>query len=293
MNEKSIGSENTFEGGLQEIRSIGDVLTQRQRKRFKVGDSLLGRYRILSELGQGGHGLVFRCMTRVGASRSPSSFSPRKWRTMRARWRGAREFRGIVEKLHHPNIAALKTLEKDEATGEYLLVMECVDGVNLRQYLRSQGQLSPYGGYMIDFAHAVAMGKQIASALDYAHSQKIMHRDIKPSNIMVQADGTVKILDFGLASQIHTSMSRVKSHGLRTSGPVPTWLPSMWKGKYQDASTDHMHWRRGSMRCWRVALPSTAMSRRAERIGPERQAGSVRNCPLAVVGTSKSFGQGP
>ncbi len=238
MNEKSIGSENTFEGGLQEIRSIGDVLTQRQRKRFKVGDSLLGRYRILSELGQGGMGLVFRCMDEVGGIEVAIKLLPPEVAHDAGEMEEVRENFGIVEKLHHPNIAALKTLEKDEATGEYLLVMECVDGVNLRQYLRSQGQLSPYGGYMIDFAHAVAMGKQIASALDYAHSQKIMHRDIKPSNIMVQADGTVKILDFGLASQIHTSMSRVSRMVFGTSGTGPYMAPEQWEGKYQDASTD-------------------------------------------------------
>ncbi len=71
--------------------------------------------------------------------------------------------------------------------------MEYIDGIGLRQYCTE---------YFSDHASIINVLSQIASALDYAHSQQILHRDIKPGNILVDNNGVVKILDFGLAAQI-------------------------------------------------------------------------------------------
>src|SRR6476660_9168449 len=94
----------------------------------------------------------------------------------------------VLASLNHPNIAAIYGLEKsDGATG---LVMELVEGEDLSQRIAR-------GPIPID--EALPIAKQIAEALEAAHEQGIIHRDLKPANIKVKEDGTVKVLDFGLA----------------------------------------------------------------------------------------------
>jgi ribosomal protein L7/L12/predicted Ser/Thr protein kinase len=101
--------------------------------------------------------------------------------------RFAREARTLA-KLNHPHIVTV--YDSGQAEGLYYILMEYVDGVNLRQALRA-GRLSP--------REALAIVPQICEALQYAHDQGIVHRDVKPENILLTADGRVKIADFGLA----------------------------------------------------------------------------------------------
>ena len=94
----------------------------------------------------------------------------------------------VLASLNHPNIAAIYGIE--ESSGVTALVMELVEGEDLSQRIAR-------GAIPID--DALPIGKQIAEALEAAHEQGIVHRDLKPANIKVRADGTVKVLDFGLA----------------------------------------------------------------------------------------------
>ncbi len=94
----------------------------------------------------------------------------------------------MLASLNHPNIAGIYGLE--ESAGITALVMELVEGDDLSQRI-AQGA--------IPLDEALPIAKQIAEALEAAHEQGIIHRDLKPANIKVRADGTVKVLDFGLA----------------------------------------------------------------------------------------------
>ena len=94
----------------------------------------------------------------------------------------------LLASLNHPNIAAIHGLE--EGTGVSALVMELVEGDDLSQRIAR-------GAIPLD--EALPIAKQMAEALEAAHEQGIIHRDLKPANIKVRADGTVKVLDFGLA----------------------------------------------------------------------------------------------
>src|SRR5688572_5471908 len=93
--------------------------------------------------------------------------------------------------LNHPNIAAIYGIE--ESSGVRALVMELVEGDDLSQRIAR-------GAIPID--EALPIAKQIADALEAAHEQGIIHRDLKPANIKVRPDGTVKVLDFGLAKAL-------------------------------------------------------------------------------------------
>ena len=94
----------------------------------------------------------------------------------------------VLASLNHPQIAAIYGVE--ESAGVTALVMELVEGDDLSQRI---------AGGAIPLDEALAIAGQIADALEAAHEQGIIHRDLKPANIKVRPDGTVKVLDFGLA----------------------------------------------------------------------------------------------
>jgi formylglycine-generating enzyme required for sulfatase activity len=247
--DQSLSSQPTIQGALEgpteggsEITSLSDVLTLRQRARFKIGDLLLGRYKILGELGQGGMGLVFKCLDEVGGVEVALKMLPPEVSHDTGEMEEVRENFQLVSRLAHPNICTVRTLERD-ANGDYFLIMEYAPGINLRKWNKGRA-LSPKapsaGGGLSQTAlpEILPVLRQIATALDYAHSQKIIHRDIKPANVMIAPDGGVKVLDFGLATQVHTSMSRVSHVRYGTSGTGPYMAPEQWEGQYQDARTD-------------------------------------------------------
>src|SRR6185503_8536753 len=97
----------------------------------------------------------------------------------------------FLAKLNHPNIVSV--FDFGQAGGFYFLLMEYVDGVNLRQAMRA-GRFSP--------AEALGIVPKICEALQYAHEQSVLHRDIKPENILLDAKGRVKIADFGIAKLV-------------------------------------------------------------------------------------------
>jgi serine/threonine-protein kinase len=151
----------------------------------------LGPYEILSALGAGGMGEVYRA-TDGNLKRSvaikvlPASVAGDADRL--ARFQREAE---VLAALNHPNIAGIYGLEK--APGLTALVMELVEGEDLSAHI-ARGP--------IPLAEALPIAKQIAEALEAAHEQGIIHRDLKPANVKVRADGTVKVLDFGLAKAL-------------------------------------------------------------------------------------------
>jgi serine/threonine-protein kinase len=148
----------------------------------------IGPYEIVSALGAGGMGEVYRARDTkldraVAIKILPEAFAADTERIARFQ----REARTLAL-LNHPNIAHIHGLE--ESDGVRALVMELVDGEDLAERV-ARGA--------IPVAEALPIAKQMAEALEAAHEQGIIHRDLKPANIRVRRDGTVKVLDFGLA----------------------------------------------------------------------------------------------
>ena len=175
------------------------VLTRFQAELLLVGRSsgfVLGQYRILDELGQGGMGRVFKAEhITMGRTVALKVLAPRHTKTAKARQLFLREVRA-AGKLMHPNIVTAH--DANETDGRHYLVMEYIDGPNLDQLVRDRGPL-PVG-------LACDIVRQVASALQCAYEAGMVHRDIKPSNVLLQRTGTalssgyvVKIVDFGLA----------------------------------------------------------------------------------------------
>ena len=199
----------------------------------RAGDRL-GRYQILSELGRGGMGVVYRCLDTVSGIEVALKMLPPELAGNRGEMEEVRENFQLVSKLVHQNIAVSKTLERNPETGDYYLVMELVNGEDLRHWMRAHRNADG----CVSLSDALPILRQVADALDYAHKRKVMHRDIKPGNVMVDDEGLVKILDFGLAAQIHTSMSHVSVAYRGTSGTQSYMAPEQWRGRAQGAAAD-------------------------------------------------------
>jgi serine/threonine protein kinase len=151
----------------------------------------LPQFEILELLGRGGMGVVYKArqipLDRIVALKilpPVDALSP----DFIARF--TREARALA-KLNHPNIVAVHDF--GETNGVYFIVMEYVDGANLRQ-LQHGRNLSP--------ADALAVIPKICEALQYAHEEGLVHRDIKPENLLIDSKGRVKIADFGLAKML-------------------------------------------------------------------------------------------
>src|SRR5215510_2169286 len=148
----------------------------------------IGAYEVLAPIGRGGMGEVYRATdTRlkrdVALKILPDTFANDPERL--ARFQREAE---VLASLSHPNIAGIYGIE--ESNGTRALVMELIEGEDLSQRI-SRGP--------IPLDEALPIARQIAEALEAAHEQGIVHRDLKPANIKIRSDGTVKVLDFGLA----------------------------------------------------------------------------------------------
>jgi Tol biopolymer transport system component/predicted Ser/Thr protein kinase len=165
-------------GPLQ--RPAMSLLAEAVSSGVSVGDSL-GPYRIEGILGAGGMGTVYKARdTRLGRVVA-IKISNRRFSEL-----FEREAR-VISSLNHPNICTLYDV------GPNYLVMELVEGETLSERIRR----GP-----IPLSEALRIAKQIAGALEAAHENGIVHRDLKPANIKIRPDGSVKVLDFGLAKEV-------------------------------------------------------------------------------------------
>jgi len=200
--------------------------------------SRVGAYEIVSPLGAGGMGVVYRARdTRLGRDVAlkflPADFAEDPERHARFE----REAK-LLASLNHPHIAVLFGLE--HLDGQHALAMELVEGEGLDERI---------GRGPIPVEEAVAIALQIADALEAAHEKGIVHRDLKPANVRVRPDGTVKVLDFGLAKAWEGSASgsdignspTITAHHTRAGvilGTAAYMSPEQARGKPVDRRAD-------------------------------------------------------
>jgi len=166
--------------------------SSRDERPFAPGTLIAGRYRIVSMIGRGGMGEVFRAHDLTLGQSVALKFLPDSMidQSMLERFRN--EVR-IARRISHPNVC--RVYDIGETDNQVFLSMEYVDGEDLSSLLRRIGRLPN--------DKALPIARKICAGLASAHDQGVLHRDLKPSNIMIDARGEVLIMDFGLAGLAH------------------------------------------------------------------------------------------
>jgi serine/threonine-protein kinase len=234
----------------------------------------IDQYELIRKLGGGGFGVVYLARDTYGIEYALKTLHP-MLKSDAEEMERLREKFALVARLSHPNIALSLVLHPAQkidifddtarrelrlSPGDSVMVMRYAPGVTLSRWRRQ------FRDGIVPLETALEIGRQVAAALDYAHGEKIVHRDIKPANVMVETIGVsttektentevgatgsvhsvpsvvpklrVRILDFGLAAEIRSSMSRISTETGDTSGTRPYMAPEQWQGKKQDGRTD-------------------------------------------------------
>ena len=189
-----------------------------------IGRLLDNRYEILEIIGTGGMAVVYkaRChrLNRLVAIKILKDEFSRDEEFVR-RFNAEGE---AVAMLSHPNI--VQVYDVSSAGGAKFIVMELVDGISLKQYMGKKG--------VLNWKETLHFAMQIAKGLEHAHSRGIVHRDIKPHNVMVLKNGSVKVMDFGIARV----MSRTNTLTKEALGSVHYISPEQAKGGWVDNRSD-------------------------------------------------------
>lgn len=190
---------------------------------LRIGSYLQDRYEIQALIGSGGMAEVYR------------AFCHKLQRTvaikvLKQEYNGNEDFiRRFTQealaaaKVNHPNL--VNVYEVEHTDGVYYIVMEFVDGITLKEYIRQKGKLEQQ--------EAIGIAIQVANGLSEVHRQGIVHRDVKPQNMIISSDGKVKLADFGIARAVSTETLSQES-----MGSVHYISPEHAQGKPTDARSD-------------------------------------------------------
>ena len=195
-----------------------------------IGTTVAGRYYIEAQIGIGGMGIVYRARDeRLRRAVAVKVIAPHLMQHPQARARFLREAQALAG-LTHPNIVTVYDLAEDADAGLVLLIMELLSGQSLRQTMESE--TCPRSADCPPFSR-VAL--PLCRALEAAHAHGVLHRDIKPENIFLCQDGTLKLMDFGLARLLGDVS---KNHSSTVAGTLAYMAPEQLRGETLDARAD-------------------------------------------------------
>ncbi len=189
------------------------------------GTIFAGRYEIIEELGRGGMGTIYRVFDKeIGEDVAIKILNPEVAADRKTIERFRNELK-LARRIGHKNVSRMFDL--NEAAGRYFISMEYVAGENLASMIKMTRQLS--------IAAAVNIARQTSEGLAEAHRLGIIHRDLKPGNIMIDRDGTARIMDFGISRSLET---RGLTQAGSVIGTVEYMAPEQIEGREADPRSD-------------------------------------------------------
>jgi TolB-like protein/predicted Ser/Thr protein kinase len=200
--------------------TLGVIITE-----LRTGTTFAGRYEVIEELGKGGMGRVYKVYDQKTREKiALKLLKPEVAADEQAIERFGNELR-FARKISHRNVCRMYDL--GEEAGTHFITMEYVPGEDLKSIIRMMGPMSA--------GKTVNVARQIAEGLAEAHRLGVFHRDLKPQNLMIDREGSVRIMDFGIARS-------VKVKGMTGAGVVvgtPEYMaPEQFEGKEADARSD-------------------------------------------------------
>lgn len=194
-----------------ELRSINEIevtkTVETPKQELTTGSTFAGRYQIIEELGKGGMGRVYKAIDKeVNAKIALKLITPEIASDKKTIERFRNELK-IARDITHKNVCRMYDLNREK--GSYYITMEYVPGEDLRSFIHRSGQLA--------VGTAVKIAKQICDGLSEAHELGVVHRDLKSNNIMIDREGNVRIMDFGIARSL--SGKRITGDGVMIGTP--------------------------------------------------------------------------
>lgn len=213
---------------ISSAEEVGSPLTETIQipiKELTPGSIFAKRYQIIEELGKGGMGRVYKVLDKeIGEKVALKLLNPEIGADNKTIERFRNELK-TARQISHKNVCSMYHLSKEE--GAPYIIMEYVRGEDLKGMIRMMGRLSP--------GQTVSIAKQVCEGLNEAHRLGVIHRDLKPQNIMIDRDGDVKIMDFGIARSL-------QAKGITGAGVMigtPEYMsPEQAEGKEADERAD-------------------------------------------------------
>ena len=195
------------------------------KEELTTGSTFAGRYQIIEELGRGGMGRVYKATdTKINEKVALKLIKPEIASDKKTLERFGHELR-IARKIVHKNVGRMYDINEDKGT--HYITMEYVSGQDLKGFIRQSGQMA--------IGTSISVAKQICEGLSEAHKTGVIHRDLKPSNIMIDREGNVRIMDFGIARSL-------KEKGITGAGVMigtPEYMsPEQAEAKEADQRSD-------------------------------------------------------
>ncbi|MHC4504034.1 MAG: protein kinase domain-containing protein, partial [Planctomycetota bacterium] len=215
--QRKMHDEFGMDQSLEQILVSKHLLSQDQAQELRhaaaiqTGEArLVAGYEVISKLGQGGMGAVYKAKHRTSGQFVALKILPPSLATDELVKRFRREAE-VVRKLDHENIVACTEFGFDPKRKVHFCALELVEGEDLAKRITRVGELTE--------DEALSITNQIAMALQHAFYNGLVHRDVKPENIMVTADGTAKLLDLGLARPANQEATRLTESGMFVGSP--------------------------------------------------------------------------
>jgi serine/threonine protein kinase len=185
----------------------------------------IGKYVIEAKLGQGGMGIVYKCLDPEAGRHAAVKVLPQQLTAAPSFLQRFKREVLTLQRLDHPNI--VRIYDDGESEGAYYYAMEYIEGAGLDSLLANKEKMPPL--------EALRILRACAEALQHSHARAVVHRDIKPANIMLTPDGGVKLMDFGIAKVLDATRM---TETLSVLGTVEYMSPEQSQGRHVDARSD-------------------------------------------------------